>query len=257
MAETVLRSRSNDTVWLTLNRPDRKNALNARLRLDLTTALRESARDARVIVVTGAGDSFCAGQDLADASGAGAADIRRVLQEEYAPLIRAIVDCPVPVVAAVNGAAAGAGANLALAADVVIAAESAVFVQAFGRVGLMPDAGGTYWLPRQVGLPRAMGAVLFGEPITAREAEAWGLIWESVADAAFTAHVAARAAQLAAGPTLALGHAKAALRQGLRNDLETQLALEADGQAACGTSRDFAEGLVAFHESRPPRFEGR
>ncbi len=172
-------------------------------------------------------------------------------------MIRAITEAPVPVIAAVNGVAAGAGANLALACDLVIAAESATFIQAFARIGLIPDAGGTSFLPRRVGLQRAMGAALLAEPVTARQAEAWGMIWEAVPDARFAEVVAARAAQLAAGPTGAYAALKQALRGAFDQSLETQLALEARLQGACGASEDFREGVAAFAEKRPPRFRGR
>ena len=180
-----------------------------------------------------------------------------MLREEYEPMVHAIAGCPIPTIAAVNGAAAGAGANLALAFDVVVAAESAVFLQAFTRIGLIPDAGGTWFLPRQVGLARAMGAALFAEPVTARQAAAWGMIWEAVPDTEFAARVAARAAHLAAGPGLAYRHLKTALRRSSASDLDGQLGLEARLQGECSASHDFAEGVRAFLEKRTPRFEGR
>lgn len=243
---------------LTLNRPTMMNALSAALRAALLAAIaRAEGEGARVIVLTGAGRAFSSGQDLNDAQALGAVDFERILNEEYVPLIRAIADSPLPVIAAVNGVAAGAGANLALACDVVIAAESAGFIQAFTRIGLMPDAGGTFWLPRQVGMARAMGAMLFAETVTARQAADWGMIWEAVPDADFAARVAARAASLAAGPALALRAVKQSLRASPANDLEAQLALEARLQGALGHSRDLAEGVAAFLEKRLPRFEGR
>lgn len=242
---------------LVLNRPDRRNALNPQMRAEIPAAIRMAQESARVLVLTGAGDSFCSGQDLGDGRGAAALDIERVLRDEYVPMLRAIFDCPIPTIAAVNGAAAGAGANLALAADVVIASESAVFLQAFSRIGLMPDAGGTYWLPRQIGFARAMGAALFAEPVAARQAVAWGLIWESVPDDAFAGHVAARARHLAHGPTVAYAMTKRALRESYDNTLDDQLALEARLQAECGRTRDFLEGVLAFGEKRPAVFEGR
>jgi 2-(1,2-epoxy-1,2-dihydrophenyl)acetyl-CoA isomerase len=242
---------------ITLNRPEVMNALNTQMRAELLHALRDLATRARVLVLTGAGRAFCSGQDLGDARSTAQIDLERVLRDEYVPLLKAIYDCPLPVIAAVNGAAAGAGANLALAADVVIASESAVFVQAFTRIGLIPDAGGTYWLPRQVGFPRAMGTALFAEPVPARQAADWGMIWEAVPDAEFATHVAARAAKLAAGPTLAYGEVKAALRASYAQDLDAQLAHEAQAQGRCGNSRDFREGVIAFLEKRPPRYEGR
>jgi 2-(1,2-epoxy-1,2-dihydrophenyl)acetyl-CoA isomerase len=172
-------------------------------------------------------------------------------------MLRAITDCPVPVISAVNGPAAGAGANLALAADVVIATESAYFLQAFARIGLMPDAGGTWALPRQVGFAKAMGAALFAEPVSARQASDWGMIWEAVGDDAFEAHWQARATQLAEGPTQAYKAIKEAIRGSWDNALDGQLEIEARLQGACGQSRDFQEGVLAFLEKRPARFEGR
>ena len=242
---------------LTLNRPEVMNALNARMRAEITAAvLAAPAGGARVLVLTGAGRGFCSGQDLADAGG-GPLDLERVLREEYEPMLCAIVTCPLPVIAAVNGVAAGAGANLALACDVVIATESASFVQAFSRIGLIPDAGGTWFLPRQVGLARAMGAMLFAERVPARQAADWGMIWEAVADDAFAAHWQARAGALAQGPTAAYGHLKAALRASLANGFEDQLAVEARLQAACGRTADFGEGVAAFLAKRPALFVGR
>ena len=262
MAQTdMIYDLQDGVATLTLNRPAVMNALSSRLRAELIAALNRAAGEARVIVLTGgdvgAGRAFCSGQDLLDAQTAGAVDFERILNAEYVPLIRAITDNPLPVIAAVNGAAAGAGANLALACDVVIACESASFIQAFTRIGLMPDAGGTYWLPRQVGAARAMGAALFADRIMARQAADWGMIWEAVPDAEFSAHVTARAAHLARGPGLALRAVKQALRASPENDLAAQLALEARLQGQLGTSRDLAEGIAAFLEKRAPRYEGR
>ncbi|NUB43514.1 enoyl-CoA hydratase/isomerase family protein [Fertoebacter nigrum] len=240
---------------LTLNRPDVMNALSSQMRTEMLAAVRAAGAEARVLVITGAGRAFCSGQDLADAGAA--LDMEATLRDEYEPLLRAIYDCPVPVIAAVNGAAAGAGANLALAADVVIAAEQASFIQAFTRIGLIPDAGGTYWLPRQIGFARAMGACLFAEKVTARQAADWGMIWEAVADDGFAAHWQARAAQLANGPTAAYRGVKQALRASAANDLDAQLALEARLQGECGTSHDFREGVAAFMAKRAPQFQGR
>ena len=241
---------------VTLNRPEVMNALNRDLRRELTAALL-AGHAARVIVLTGAGRGFCSGQDLSDASGLDAAGFEGVLNDEYVPMIRAITEAPVPVIAAVNGVAAGAGANLALACDLVIAAESAVFIQAFTRIGLIPDAGGTSFLPRRVGLQRAMGAALLAEPVSARQAEAWGMIWEAVPDERFAEVVAARTAKLAQGPTGAYAALKQALRGAFDQPLEAQLAIEARLQGACGASEDFREGVAAFLEKRAPRFAGR
>lgn len=242
---------------ITLNRPDVMNALNPLMRAELTHAVREQSTKARAIVLTGKGRAFCAGQDLGDKVNAGNADLERTLRDEYEPLLRAIYECPIPTLAAVNGAAAGAGANLALACDVVIATESAVFLQAFSRIGLIPDAGGTYWLPKQVGFAKAMGAALFAEPITAEEASDMGMIFEAVADEDFAGHWNARAQTLATGPTQAYEKIKEALRASYENSLDDQLTLEAKLQGKVGQSRDFKEGVVAFLEKRKAHFEGR
>lgn len=255
--QSVLVETTGGMTVITLNRPEVMNALDSGMRRALTAALTEAARTARVIVLTGAGRGFCSGQDLADGGNAAAIDLEATLRDEYEPMLKAIYEAPVPVIAAVNGVAAGAGANLALAADVVIAAESAVFVQAFTRIGLIPDAGGTYWLPRQIGFARAMGAALFAGKIGAREAADWGMIWECVADEAFPATWRAQALQVADGPTVAFRHLKRALRDSFANGLDAQLALEARLQAECERSRDFREGVAAFLEKRPARFEGR
>lgn len=242
---------------ITLNRPDTYNALTAQMRAELTHAVRAAGREARVVVMTGAGKAFCSGQDLGDGGDPTRLDLERTLRDEYTPLIQAITDCPVPTIAAVNGPAAGAGANLALAADVVIAAESAYFLEAFTRIGLMPDAGGTWFLPRQMGFAKAMGASLFAEKITARQADDWGLIWEAVEDDLFDGHWRARALHLAKGPTAAYKAVKQAMRGTFGNSMEDQLALEARLQGACGKTRDFQEGVLAFMEKRPAAFEGR
>lgn len=254
--DTITYETSGDVAILTLNRPDVMNALTSALRRDLLHAITHAAKTARAIVLTGAGRAFCSGQDLADATALGAADFERLLRSEYEPLLRAIYDCPIPTLSAVNGAAAGAGANLALAADVVIASQSASFIQSFTRIGLIPDAGGTYWLPRQIGMPRAMGAALFADKITATQAADWGMIYECVPDADFAAHWQARAAHLAQGPTEAYAHLKHALRASHANDLSTQLALEAKLQGKCGATHDFAEGVAAFLAKRPAKFKG-
>ena len=255
--ETIAYQVSDDIAVLTLNRPDVMNAMNALMRAEVLHAVKAAGKEARVLVITGAGKAFCSGQDLGDGGNAAKIDLERVLRDEYEPMTRAISDSEIPTIAAVNGAAAGAGANLALACDVVIAAEKAVFLQAFTRIGLIPDAGGTYFLPRQVGVPRAMGAALFAEPISAKKAESWGMIWEAVADDEFNAHWQKRAAKLASGPTIAYKNVKAALAASQSNDLETQLLLEAQLKGACGKTRDFTEGVMAFLDKRPAEYEGR
>ena len=242
---------------ITMNRPDVMNALNTRMRAEIRHAFEEAPGSARVAILTGSGRAFCSGQDLGDRASAADIDLERTLRDEYVPMLRAIVECPIPTIAAVNGAAAGAGANLALACDVAIAAESAVFLQAFARIGLIPDAGGTYWLPRQMGFAKAMGAALLAEPIPARQAADWGMIWEAVPDGEFEKRWRSRAAALASGPTAAYRAMKEALRGTYGNDLEGQLAVEARLQGQCGRTRDFQEGVMAFLEKRSPQYEGR
>ncbi len=255
--DTLLTNEERGVATVTLNRPDVMNALNKQMRAELTYALQDLASRARVLVLTGAGRAFCSGQDLGDGGNAAQIDLERTLREEYEPMLRAIYDAPVPVIAAVNGSAAGAGANLALAADIVIAAESASFIQAFTRIGLIPDAGGTWFLPRQIGFARAMGSMLFAERISAKQAADWGMIWETIPDAQFAAQWQARATSLATGPTLAYRNIRKALRKSLSNPLDAQLALEAQLQAEVGKTRDFQEGVMAFLEKRPAAFEGR
>ena len=247
----------NSVAVITLNRPALMNALNSQMRAEITHAVKEAEREARVLIMTGAGKAFCSGQDLGDTGTAAAVDMERTLRDEYVPMLKAIFDCRIPTIAAVNGAAAGAGANLALAFDVVIASESAYFVQAFTRIGLIPDAGGTYWLPRQIGAARAMGAALFADKITATQAADWGMIYEVVGDDAFLEHVQQRAGQLAQGPTVAYRQLKKAIRASFENSLDEQLALEAKLQGRCGQTRDFQEGVVAFLEKRVANYEGR
>lgn len=242
---------------IALNRPAQRNALTSQMRHELMAALTEAEATARCIVLTGQGTAFCSGQDLADAGDLEALDLERVLAEEYEPLLQRLAESPVPTIAAVNGTAAGAGANFALTCDVVIAAESAVFIQSFTRIGLIPDAGGTWLLPRQIGLARAMGAMLFAEGVPARLAADWGMIWQAVPDADFAATIAARARQLATGPAVAYRALKAALRASPDNDLAAQLALEARLQGVCGATQDFREGVAAFLAKRTARFAGK
>ncbi|GHE92521.1 2-(1,2-epoxy-1,2-dihydrophenyl)acetyl-CoA isomerase [Aliiroseovarius zhejiangensis] len=255
--ETITLDVTDDLAVLTLNRADVMNALNTQMRAEITHAVKEAGQTARALVITGAGRAFCSGQDLGDRANAAHVDLERTLRDEYEPLLQAIYNCPIPTISAVNGAAAGAGANIALAADVVIAAESAFFMQAFSRIGLIPDAGGTYWMPRQMGFAKAMGAALFAEKMSARDAADLGLIWECVADDDFADTWRKRAEQLAKGPTLSYRNIKKALRASMSNTLDEQLALEAKLQGECGNSRDFKEGVLAFLEKRSPKYEGR
>ncbi|UWQ21017.1 enoyl-CoA hydratase-related protein [Jannaschia sp. W003] len=255
--ETIRLSDRDGVAVIQFNRPEVMNALNTQMRAELLHAVREAEKTARVLVMTGKGRAFCSGQDLGDRANAANLNLERVLRDEYEPMLMAIYECAIPTISAVNGPAAGAGANLALAADVVIAAESAVFLQAFTRIGLIPDAGGTYWLPRQVGAAKAMGAALFAEPVTAKQASDWGMIWEAVADADFEDRWQSRAAHLANGPTAAYRAVKEAIRGSFDNDLPQQLGLEARLQGRMGKTRDFKEGVMAFLEKRAAQFEGR
>lgn len=252
--ETIQFDIRDGVATLALNRPEVMNALNSRMRAEITQALTALPGGVRCVVMTGSGKAFCSGQDLADA-GEGV-DLEATLRDEYEPMLRAVRDCPVPVIAAVNGVAAGAGANLALVADVVIAAESASLIQAFTRIGLIPDAGGTWAIPRAVGAARAMGMMLFADAIPARQAADWGLIWEVLPDAGFAEGVAARARHLAAGPTGAYRAIRKAVAESFDNDLDDQLKLEARLQGEAGRSADFREGVAAFLEKRAPRFTG-
>ncbi len=247
----------NNVATLTLNRPDVMNALNQQMRAEIAHAVKAAEQEARVLVIGGAGAAFCSGQDLGDGGNAAKLDLERTLRDEYVPMLKAIFECTIPTISAVHGAAAGAGANLALAADVVIAAEEAYFIQAFTRIGLIPDAGGTYWLPRQMGAAKAMGAALFGDKITGRQAADWGMIYEAVPLDGFDRHVADRALHLATGPTAAYNRLKTAIRGSFENTLDDQLALEARLQGECGKTRDFQEGVMAFLEKRPAQYEGR
>ena len=247
---------------ITLNRPERLNAFTQGLHTDLREALgrvRED-RSVRVLVITGAGRGFCAGQDLNDRAvtrDPAPPDLGDSLEKNYKPLVLGIRALPIPVIAAVNGVAAGAGASFALACDVVVAARSAAFIQAFCRLGLVPDAGGTYFLTRSLGPARAMGLALFGDRLGAEQAEAWGLIWKCVDDAELMPTVRELAAQLAAGPTLGYGRTKQAIHSAERHALEQQLDFERDLQRELGRTQDFQEGVRAFLEKRPARFTGQ
>jgi 2-(1,2-epoxy-1,2-dihydrophenyl)acetyl-CoA isomerase len=256
VSEPVLYALDKGVARIVLNRPGVRNALNSPTRRALLAALERARGEARVIVLTGAGGAFCAGQDLQEADADDAQRMAGFLAEEYEPILAAIREADQIVVAAVSGAAAGAGANLALGCDIVIAAESAVFLQGFSRIGLVPDAGGTWWLPRQIGMPRALGLALLGEALPARKAAEWGLIWECVGDVGFEAQVAARARALAEGPFRALAATKRALRQGQEAGLDVQLATEARLQAEALAGAEFREGVAAFLGKRKPAFPG-
>ena len=262
MTDSILVSDSDGLRTVTLNRPDRLNAFTTEMLNRFNAVLEESAQDdsVRAVLITGAGRGFCAGQDLNDRSvapGGTAPDLGESLENRYNPAVRAMRSMPKPVVVAVNGVAAGAGANLALAGDLVYAARSAKFIQSFARIGLIPDSGGTYMLPRKVGAARAMGLAMLGEPLAAEQAADWGLIWEVVDDERLAEVTSGIGHRLAAGPTAGLAKTKMALNLSMNNSLDEQLDLERDLQQAAGKSQDYAAGVAAFLDKRAPEFEGR
>ena len=246
---------------LVLNRPERLNAFTVPMHEALLAALNEAAADdrVRVVVLTGAGRAFSAGQDLAerDVDGYAPLDLGRNIEAYYNPLVRRLLALRVPLVAAGNGVAAGAGASIALLADFVIAAESARFVQSFVKIGLLPDSGGTWTLPHLIGQARALGMAIGGEPVSARQAEAWGMIWRAVPDESFADEVKALAARLAAAPTQGIVATRGAIRGAWQRSLDQQLDVERDAQRRLGGTDDYAEGVRAFKAKRPPRFTGR
>ena len=258
---TILYAVSDGIARLTLNRPERLNSFNGQMHAEVRDALGRVAEDgARVLVLTGAGRGFCAGQDLGDrqvAPGGERVDLGESIERNYKPLVLALRSLPVPTIAAVNGVAAGAGASLALACDLVIAAKSASFIQSFGKLGLVPDSGATWFLPRLVGTARALGLALLGERLPAADAAAWGLIWRCVDDGEFAATVDALAGQLAAAPTRGLVRTREAMQAGSMHTLAEQLDLERDIQRELGYTDDYAEGVAAFAGKRAPRFSGR
>jgi 2-(1,2-epoxy-1,2-dihydrophenyl)acetyl-CoA isomerase len=246
---------------LTLNRPARLNSFIVAMHEEVRDALAQVANDrsVRVLVLTGAGRAFCAGQDLADRSvapGAAPPDLGESIERWYGPLVLALRRLPIPVLCAVNGAAAGAGANIALACDIVIAARSASFLEAFCKLGLLPDTGGTYFLPRLLGQARATGLAMLGDKLSAEQAAAWGLIWKCVDDDQLVAETEALARHFASAPTLGLARTKQALQASGLNTLEQQLDLERDGMRELGRSADYREGVAAFMDKRAPRFVG-
>lgn len=256
---SVLVAKDAGVLSLTLNRPEKLNAFNPEMH-NLVRAALEEARDdtaVRAVLLTGAGRGFCAGQDLSERNADAPIDLSVSLGSNYNPLVRRLRALPKPIVCAVNGAAAGAGANIAFACDIVLAARSASFVQSFAKLGLVPDSGGTYLLPRLAGAARAMGLALLGERLTAEDAERWGLIWKAVDDARLMDEAGALARSLAAGPTKGYGLIKKALHASAGNSLDAQLDLERDVQREAGRSEDYREGVSAFKEKRAPRFTGK
>ena len=243
---------------LTLNRPDRLNSFTVEMHQEVADAL-SKLEGARVLILTGAGRGFCAGQDLNDRAVAPgeAVDLGHSVETYYNPLIRKLTSLPFPVIARVNGVAAGAGANIALACDIVIAARSAKFIQSFASIGLIPDSGGTWVLPRLLGQARALGHALTAEPLPADKAAEWGLIWKAVEDAELDAEVDALAARFAAAPTRGLAAIKKMIRQSWDHSLDEELGLQHDMMRELGFSDDYREGVAAFMEKRPPKFTGK
>ena len=260
MSGTILTQTHQNWVEITLNRPDKLNSFTEEMHLELRAEI-EQVRDsgARAILLTGAGRGFCAGQDLGarDPSKMTATpDLSQTLEKFYNPLIKLIRSLEFPVVCAVNGVAAGAGANIALACDIVLAAEGARFIQSFAKVGLMPDAGGSWSLPNLIGEARAKGLTLTATPLSATKAEEWGMIWKAIPDDELMTEARAITKSLANGPTVGLGLSKLAIQAASTNTMDDQLDMEAEFQKTCGASPDYAEGVTAFLQKRQPEFSG-
>jgi 2-(1,2-epoxy-1,2-dihydrophenyl)acetyl-CoA isomerase len=256
--ESIAVANVNGIVRITLNRPDRLNSFTRAMHGELRDAL-ASLGDARVVILTGAGRGFCAGQDLNDRAVAPgeAVDLGETVEESWNPLIRALAELPQPVIAQVNGVAAGAGANIALACDLVIAGKSAKFIQSFSALGLIPDSGGSWHLPRLVGQARALGLALTGEPLPADKAAEWGLIWKSVEDEHLDAEVDAVATKLTSLPPLGLAAIKQIIRTSWSRSLDEELDIQRDEMRRLGFTQDYREGVAAFLEKRSANFVGR
>jgi 2-(1,2-epoxy-1,2-dihydrophenyl)acetyl-CoA isomerase len=256
--ETIMAEQADGIARITLNRPDRLNSFTRAMHAELRDALADLG-DARVVVLTGAGRGFCAGQDLNDRAVAPgeAVDLGETVEESWNPLIRTLASLPQPVIARVNGVAAGAGANIALACDLVVAAKSAKFIQSFSALGLIPDSGGSWHLPRLVGQARALGLALTGEPLPAEKAAEWGLIWKAVDDEALDAEVDGLAAKLASLPPLGLAAIKQIIRTSGSRTLDQELDLQRDEMRRLGFTEDYREGVAAFLEKRPAQFKGK
>ncbi|AZC00760.1 2-(1,2-epoxy-1,2-dihydrophenyl)acetyl-CoA isomerase [Acinetobacter pittii] len=258
----LLLKKKNGVGYLTFNRPKALNSFNVDMHREVAEVLNQWTKnpDVRCVVISGEGRGFCAGQDLGDRvvdPNAEAPDLGYSIETYYNPLIKTIVNMPKPVICAVNGVAAGAGANIALACDLVIAAKSANFVQAFCRLGLVPDSAGTWFLPRAVGHARAMGLALLGDKLPAETAKEWGMIWDVVEDAELKTKVTELAERLAKQPTFGLSLIKKAIHQSSNNTFDEQVLLERDLQRIAGRSEDYREGVQAFMNKREPNFKGR
>jgi 2-(1,2-epoxy-1,2-dihydrophenyl)acetyl-CoA isomerase len=256
---SVLTSRDGGILLVTLNRPEKLNAIDTEMAQAARAAFGKAADDesVRVVLLTGSGRAFCAGQDLADPGVAPGSDLGATIERSYSPLIRAMRALPKPILARVNGVAAGAGANLAFAADIVVAGRSASFIESFSRIGLLPDSGGTWMLPRLFGQARAVGLAMLGDRISAKQAHAWGAIWDVVDDDKLDDTCTVLANTLAQAPTRALGAIKAAFAAGWTSTLDEALDRECELQRMLGATRDYAEGVAAFGAKRKPEFEGR
>lgn len=259
MSNTVLLQKENGIGYITFNRPDKYNSFNREMALAFQAHLDDCATDdaVRCIYVTGSGKGFCAGQDLAETPDPNNVDFEKIVSEHYNPIINRLRNIEKPIIAAVNGVAAGAGANIALACDIVVATQSASFIQAFSKIGLIPDSAGTFFLPRYIGMQRAAALMMLGDKVTADEAVAMGMIYKAFADDSFVASAKQMAQTLANMPTKGIGLTKRLLNQSYNNNLDEQVALEMRVQVEAGRTEDFVEGVNAFMEKRKPVFKGK
>lgn len=259
MSNTVLLQKENGIGYITFNRPDKYNSFNREMALAFQAHLDDCATDdtVRCIYVTGSGKGFCAGQDLAETPDPNNVDFEKIVSEHYNPIINRLRNIEKPIIAAVNGVAAGAGANIALACDIVVATQSASFIQAFSKIGLIPDSAGTFFLPRYIGMQRAAALMMLGDKVTADEAVGMGMIYKAFADDSFEASAKQMAQTLASMPTKGIGLTKRLLNQSYNNNLDEQVALEMRVQVEAGRTEDFVEGVNAFMEKRKPVFKGK